>query len=182
MAQQFIPFPQIVYELTKLSNTKVTGTLFIVTKAKKSAQIMIENGEIVFIYFANKRGQDALELMSTIKAGKFRFQEGSVTSRRSVLPPTKSILQTLAGMAGQSPMEMETLQAGLGGSSSLSQEQKNILEECLAEYVGPIAAIICEDHFSMNVDFPTAIDLLTAEISSADQKTQFRKKVMVQIG
>ncbi len=181
MAQEFIPFSQIIFELTKLCNTKATGTFFVVTKAKKSAQIAIENGEIVFIYFSNKRGQDALELMSTIKAGKFRFQLGSVTTRRSVLPPTKSILQALGEMVGQSPMEMETLQPISGSSSSLSQEQKNILEECLAEYVGPIAAIICEDHFSMNVDFSTTIDLLTAEISSADQKTQFRKKVLAQI-
>ncbi len=180
MTQEYIPFSKIIFELTKLCNTKSTGTFFVATKSNRSAQIIIENGEIVFVYFYNKRGQEALELMSTIKAGKFRFQKGSSSKRRSVLPPTKLILELLAGAVGQSAMDIEMSQST--GRGSINQEQKTVLEECLAEYVGPIAAIICEDHLSMNVDFLTAIDLLAAEISSADQKTQFKKKVMAQIG
>ncbi len=182
MTQEYTPFSEIVIELKKICDSKTTGTLFIATKANRSAQIMIESGEIVFIYFFNKRGQEALELMSTIKAGKYRFQAGKVTSRREPLPKTSSMLKALAGMVGVSSLEIEIPQSVSGGVKLLNYKQKTVLKECLAEYIGPIAAIVCEDHLNSTVDFSTALDLLAGEISFADQREQFREKVLARIG
>jgi len=177
MTQEYIPFLEIVDKLKKLCDSRQTGTLFVATKLNRSAQVMIDDGEIVYMYFYNKRGQEALELMATIEAGTFRFQEGTVTSRRGPIPETSIILQTLAKATDESGTPVSA-----GAGNSLSRREKATLEECLAEYIGPMAAIICEDHFGSVADFPTAVDVLAAEIPSVDQRGLFKEKVMAKMG
>lgn len=177
MIQEYIPFSEIVAEIKKLCARRVSGTLFVSTKANRSAQLILDKGEIVFIYFFNKRGEEALELMSTIRAGRYRFQEGAV-SRRDPLPSTDYILESLGGgkkIAAQVSEKRAT-------DSVLSQEQKNFLETCLAEYIGPMAGIICEDHLDIVADLQAAIDALATEIPSSEQAEKFRVKVLAKLG
>ena len=75
MSEDYIPFPDLVDKISSFCSKKETGLLFIATKANRSAQIVLENGKIVFVYFYNKQGQEALDLMLTIKAGRYKFQK-----------------------------------------------------------------------------------------------------------
>lgn len=178
MTQDYIPFSEIVSELRRLCSARATGTMFIATMANSSAQIILDRGEIVFVYFFNKRGEEALELMSTtILAGRYRFQEGAVT-RRIPLPSTDVILQSL--LSGQKIVNQVSKQQPTG--PGLSQEQKNVLETCLAGYIGPMAGILCEDHLSDAADLKTAVDALVAEIPSLEQAEKFRAMVMEKLG
>lgn len=177
MTQDYIPFPKIVAEIEKLCAQSLTGTLFVATKANRSAQLTIENGEIVFVYFFNKRGEEALELMSTIRAGRYRFQEGAV-SRRDPLPPTENILKSLLGGELAGGQVSEKIPVGSG----LSQDQKKILESCLAGFIGPMAGIICEDHLDAVADIQTAINALASEIPSPESAEQFKTKVLATLG
>ncbi len=177
MTQDYIPFTEIVSELKKLCAQRVTGTMFIATKANRSAQLTLDNGEIVFIYFFNKRGEEALELMSTIRAGRYRFQEGAV-SRRSPLPSTNVILQSLLGEQKITNQVGENRPSGSG----LSQEQKTVLETCLAGFIGPMAGIICEDHLGAATDLHAAVDALVAEIPSSEQAEKFKLMVLEKLG
>jgi hypothetical protein len=180
MTQDFIPFPEIVSEIKKLCAERVTGTLFVATKANRSAQIILDHGEIVFLYFFNKKGVEALELMSTIRAGRYRFQQGT-DPRRSPLPSTNAIIQSLASgekVADQGVQVSEKPKTGPG----LSDEQKNVLESCLAGYIGPMAGIICEDHLDTVTDIQAAIDALAAEIPSPAQAEKFRAMVQEKLG
>ena len=101
MTQDYVSFSQIVSEIGRLSKQKTTGTMFISTRDNRSAQLMLDKGEIVFVFFSGKRGQDALDLMSSIGDGRFRFQEGGVIARRMQLPPTQTILENFSHGAGQ---------------------------------------------------------------------------------
>ena len=177
MTQDYISFQEIVAEIRELCTQRVTGTLFVVTKANRSAQLVLNKGKIVFIYFFNKRGEEALELMSTIRAGRYRFQEGT-NSRRDPLPSTEEILQTLSGVQKNDSQVSEKRPNGHG----ISQEQKNVLENCLAGYIGPMAGIICEEHLDVVADLQGAIDALVAEIPSAEQAEKFRVMVLAKLG
>ncbi|MCP4338375.1 MAG: hypothetical protein GY799_05670 [Desulfobulbaceae bacterium] len=115
--------------------------------------------------------------MSTISVGRYRFQEGSV-SRRDSLPSTENILQSLIGGQQVADQAGERISAGPG----LSQEQKDVLETCLAGYIGPMAGIICEDHLDVVADLPAAIEALAAEISSPGHAEKFRAKVLAALG
>lgn len=183
--EEFTPFPEIVSELERLCREKRTGVLFLATKANRSAQIMLDEGEIVFLYFFNKRGKEALQLMAEIHAGRFRFQEGSITAQRMELPPTADILQVLAG---QKIEVRQRQQIGAGGTSFgtgtsggivvLTGAQRSLLEDSLASFIGPMASIICEEHLDSVSDVMAAIAALAAEIPSAKQAAQFRAEVL----
>lgn len=168
MTHDYIPFSEIVAEIAQLSKQKVTGTLFISTQDNRSAQVMLDKGEIVYVFFSSKRGEEALALMSTIREGRYRFQEGSAIARRMQLPPTAAILQALAGGATgstASPVQGQETRKVLVGNG-LSAEQKGVLESCMAECIGPMAAIICEDYFNSIGDLSSMVDALAAEIPS----------------
>jgi len=177
MSQDYVPFSEIVSAIGKLCVDKVTGTLFVATKANRSAQLMLDRGKIVFVYFFNKRGEEALELMSTISAGRYRFQPGSVT-RSMPLPSTDAILATLSGDQSQVDQFQDTRAKGPG----LSQEQKTVLETALAGFIGPMAGIVCEDHFDRVADLDAAIDALVAEIPSPEQAEKFKAIVRGRLG
>lgn len=179
MTQDYMPFPEIISALKKLCQERVTGTIFIATKKNRSAQLILDRGEIVFVYFFNKRGEEALELMATISAGRYRFQEGAVT-RRMDLPPTDVILQNLAGQSAGEQIRVSSTAAAVG--PGLSQEQKDVIESCLAGFIGPMAGIICEDHLGVAADLQAAIDALVTEIPSAEQAQKFKAMVMQKLG
>lgn len=183
MTQDYIPFADIVTEIGRLCKQKSTGTLFVATKANKSAQMVLDKGEIVFIYFSSKRGEEALALMSTIRAGRYRFQEGGVIPRRMPLPPTENILAVLGRSAEQNAAvdQIQTKSSAVAGNG-ISREEKDALESSLAECIGPMAAIICEDHFNSRADLQSIIDALAAEIPSSGQAEKFRGLVAAKLG
>ncbi len=182
MTQDFIPFGEIVSELKRLCAKRVTGTLFIATKANRSAQIILDHGEIVFLYFFNKQGEEALELMSTIRAGRYRFQDGPV-SRRGSLPSTTVILEFLAsGQMVTSQASENQVSEDRTSGSGLSDKQKSVLESCLAGFIGPMAGIICDDHLGVATDVQSAIEALAAEIPSPAQAVKFRAMAQEKLG
>ncbi|MFH0783791.1 MAG: DUF4388 domain-containing protein [Pseudomonadota bacterium] len=182
MTQNYIPFSEIVSNIGSLCKNKSTGTLFIATGDNRSAQIMLDKGEIVYIFFSSKRGQEALSLMSTIQDARYRFQEGGVVSRRMQLPPTQAILQSLASGSGQASPSNHGRAEKVVLGDGLSDAQKNVLQTCLADCIGPMAAIICEDHFNSVGDLQAAIEALVSEIPSPVQVQKFRAMVSERLG
>lgn len=192
--ETYIPFKDLVNELEQLCNAGKTGVFFIATKANRSAQLMMEDGKLVFIYFFNKRGRDGLKLMTQIKAGRFRFQDGPITAQPMDLPPTSEIIAFLRTAAsGQEPEDIAApAVAPATGTTSeaapspagegLTAVQKDKLENLLAVYIGPMAAIICEDHLDTVQDISAAIEALASEVPSADQAASFKNEAKKQLG
>ncbi|MFT5699969.1 MAG: hypothetical protein ACI8ZB_002839 [Desulforhopalus sp.] len=170
MSQDYIPFAELVDKIREFCSQKATGVLFIATKANRSAQIVIEKGSIVFVYFYNKQGQEALELMLTIQAGRYRFQANATSPRRNKLLPTTEILDFLSGTRTVTAPAKKV-------RTTLTGQQKEVLEKVLAEYIGPMAAIICEDHLDTAPDLSAAIDALAEEIPSPEQAQKFRVQI-----
>jgi len=184
----YIPFADIVLELEKLCDAGKTGVLSVVTPKNKSAQIMLSKGTIVFVYFFNKRGKDALSLMMEMEAGRFRFQEGAITAKPMNLPPTQEIVQYL--LSGAKPSEVINVRpapppevvAGPAASAALTLEQRDKLEYALSKYIGPMATIICEDSLDGVADLSAAIEALATEIPDSGKADQFRSDARQQLG
>jgi len=179
MTQNYLPLLEIVEQLDQLVREQVTGTLFLATKANRSAQIMLEKGEIVFVYYYNKRGEDALGLMSKIDAGRLRLQVGQVPAKKQSLPPTSEILAMWrsGGRAADTAKFVPPAVESSRETDRLSDSQKEILEACLAEYIGPMASIICEEYFSGGKGLESVVDGLASEIPSEAQVESFRELV-----
>jgi hypothetical protein len=180
MAQDYIHYSEITLEIGWLCDQKASGTVFIATRDNHIAQMMLDQGEIVFIFFAGKRGQEALNLVTEIREGRYRFQEGGVVSRGMQLPPTQDILRALSSGSAQASSPADEAHAPDG--NGLSPEQKTVLETCLTDCIGPMAAIICEDHFASASSFQAAVDALAAEIPSPGQARKFREMVAKGVG
>lgn len=176
MNQDYIPFQAIIDKLDEFCTQQSSGILFIATKANRSAQIILENGTIVFVYFYNKQGVEALKLMLTIQAGRYRFQKNATSPRRSSLPSTDKILRFLK-QETDNKVPPEPTEVEEHVQSSLNDNQKRLLETVLAEYIGPMAAIICEDHLDSVPDIAAAIAALASEIPSQDQAQKFRIQI-----
>ena len=99
---QFFHFAELMNDdLPRLCREKRTGMLFIASSDHRLAQFGLDQGEIVFLVFQNKRGLEALSLLKgqDFKVGVCRFFEGQASPSRLVLPSTEDILRQLASEA-----------------------------------------------------------------------------------
>ena len=184
MSDSNVPFSEIVSDLRRLSESGATGAVFVVTSDNQGAQFFLEQGKFVYLYYANRMGLDALGEMAAIRSGRYRFRPGGVPLQRLQLPETGMILAALEGardgaslgLSGGEPQSVAT------GATTLTQARKQVLQGCLAEFVGPIAAMLCEEHFASAPDLDSAIDALARELSSETQSQQFSAMARARLG
>lgn len=165
-----IAFAEIVSVLKGYCAEKKTGVMYIATDANQSAQLVLNDGDINYIYFFNKRGDEALRLIPEIEKGRVRFSESSAPELRCELPSTEEILRYLSAAAGLAVKRAASAYAG----GMLNGEQKQALKEGLALFIGPMATIICEEYLEEEQDLAGAIEKLALEIPSDEHAGKFR--------
>jgi len=188
MSQKNTPFAEIVADLRRICTAGKSGTIYLSSQLNRSAQIVIDKGSIVYLYYFNRRGREALQAMPEIESGRHRFQEGSVPSLRMEQLSTEEILRYLSVAAGEVVGGGEEAQPGIGGkngrscpSEELTEAQRQVLEEGLAFYIGPMASIICEDHLGEAVDPRSAVERLAGEIPDEDRALRFREEMLAKL-
>lgn len=178
MSQAYVPFSDLITALAQWSRERRTGIVYVATDTNHSAQINLSQGEIVFLVFQSRLGANALPLMRTIDGCRFRFAEGAIASQsRQRLPATTAILDQLASSARR--VRQDPVAAG---AQAISSEAKTVLERALAEYIGPMVAIVCPEHFERARDLESAIDALACEIPKPEQAVRFRRDVAKKLG
>jgi hypothetical protein len=174
--------PQILYfaqfvkgELHKLCQEKRTGTLFIASVDNRLVQFGLDQGQIVFVSCQNKRGPEALLLLQeqNFKVSVTRFVEGQSPVNRLELPPTDQILQQLEGGVGRLPATGDP-----ASRRTLSDKAKTVLEQELVEFIGPMAAIICEETWNSVGELEAALEVLSRELPDPGQVARFRQNVL----
>ena len=176
MAQEFVSFAAIVAYIRQLCQKKRTGTLLIMSNNHLQGQISVENGEIVFLFSHGKRDMNALQLLLDVKTGTLNFSEGAV-SIRTALPATADILEYLDTLKYRADANSET-SIGAGDPQSarpLSIPAQTVLEQTLKEFIGPIASLVCADHFRNIATLSAAIEALADEIPTPAAAAQFRE-------
>ncbi|WP_370279451.1 hypothetical protein [Pontibacterium sp.] len=180
MSGNYLPFAQVVEEIRQLCRKEATGSLFISTDCNRSAHMILTEGEIVFIYYFNLHGIEALDAMGEIANARHHFQEGMITDQRTPLPPTGEILNTLAEIKTQTASQDDDCVPA--PVFECSDEQRSVIETCLAEYIGPVAPIICDDILKSALNLDAALSKLAEEIPSEEEARQFLKEVQAQLG
>jgi hypothetical protein len=163
-------------ELPKLCREKRTGMVFIASSDNRLAQFGLDQGEIVFLAFQNKRGLEALSSLQTqdFKIGVFRFIEGQASPSRPTLPATDDILKQLAGGEHQ----RSTVPAEPVSARTLSDNVKAVLVQELTECIGPMAAIVCEETWGSVSTLAQALDALGQELPDVNQAARFQQNVL----
>ena len=182
MSQAYTPYSRLLGELQQWCGERRSGIVYVTTDTNHSAQINIDRGEIVFLVFKGKLGASALPLLQTIDSCRFRFAEGSVpASFRSRLPETSKILDYLAGSGPK--VDLGNFQNKPAAQpEGITDQAKTILEHALAEYIGPMVAIVCPEHFERVRDLRSAVEALAAEISRPEHALRFKEDVSRKLG
>ncbi len=186
-------YQQLMQELKKLCADKRTGTMFITTDDNHSARFALQKGRIVACAYTLKKGYDALPLIQQIKSGAFAFADGVFSGMDELpLPETEVMFEVLGGSAdGGNRAAGGARQAGNETGSGASFIDMNAaikdIELELAVYVGPIADIICEEHFeeageiSDVSDVVRLVETIASEIDDPAKEDLFKQRVVAKL-
>jgi hypothetical protein len=171
---QPISLDNLVIELQRLCQEKLSGTLFISGDNHRMAQISLLDGNIMALSCLSKRGTEALPLIQQSNPNWFQFIKGSSITTDPDLPPTKDILNALASAAPTFTSSGLTKNATF---EVFPQQTRTVLKETLAEFMGPVASMICNKILQRAQNLDSAIDLLAQEIPDRQQALKFKNKV-----
>jgi len=150
--------------------------VFIVTDDNQMARLNLNAGEIDFISFHNKRGADALAMLSNIQAGRLRFEAGHTAGKETIdLPSTVDILEYLHNPVGtqSAPASSAPKHTGM----ALSATHRVMIEEVLTEFIGPMASIVCEEELNAASNLESGLMRLAALIQESSQAQDFLTQV-----
>lgn len=200
------PRDQLIAELRSLCAAKRTGTLFIITLENHPAQLVLRDGEIVGLSYRLTRGPDALAPLKVFGAARCRFQQESVQSADPRLPPTAEILALLGPESGsvvggrQATLTTDHRTAGpeppsgsrraAGSGPTLDAEAfgrlRPLIERELAEFLGPMAPLICDEHLAGRTglgaqEVARLVEAIAREIGDPAKEARFTQRVLSQI-
>jgi hypothetical protein len=194
---EFTPFPSLLEQIAKLCGQRQTGTVMLVSDDNRMGQIHLRAGEIVFVMCRGRRGRDALGNMRTMQAARLSFIAGAVDAAEAIEWASKTVLDYLNGLlpdlpgqgdAGAAPQPAAARAPAVAATPAPVQRQaaasvdvtpatKALFEKVMLTYIGPMAQIVCADHFATNTGVRALTLALANEIPGAAQQAKFRAEI-----
>ena len=183
MADAHLPFSdygELLKIVSGLCANGRSGKLFIISETNCFARIMIADGSITHFEYRLKKDTDAIPLFREIKHGTLGFKEGKAFfHKESTLPATADLLAQLGGKATavttKAPQDTPTKRS--------ASDAFKIIENELVEILGPMAALVWEEHLDQvggaaaDIDVEQLINSLATEIDDPDKAEQFYMRV-----
>ena len=176
--QDMIPFRRIIEMVREFCSQRRTGTVFIVSDDNRMAQVHLESGNIVALLCRGRHGQEAVAGMRTMQAGRLRFDDNYLTASDAERFDTHALLELLgAGTAGAArTAERPAPVPAPAASGAVTPAQAAALEQCLVQFIGPMAEILCADHVAQAANVPALIAVLADEIPDKTQAARFTRE------
>jgi hypothetical protein len=197
----FFPLPTLVDQIAALCDQRKTGNLVLISDDNRMAQMHLLQGLIMFIMCRGRRGQDALPLMRTMTNARMSLDsnalirnEGTAFSPASVLAYLKGTTQQLpepgnlsdAGQAApgaaQAPQSVARPQPVEAPAKGVSADVRHMLQAVMVRYIGPMAEIVCDEHFDADHDLHALVNALAAEIPNEAQGAAFKAEIAKSLG
>ncbi len=156
---------EMINEVRRLCEKKASGMLFFNGDNAHLAQIGFKEGKVVSLSCMKKQGMEAIPLIRQIQSGWFRFATMEMPEQ-SLLPSTTDVLAVLSGTLASPVGRVAT-------SEILDQRKVEILQSLLAQYIGPIASILCSQLNGMPLE--SALDMLEKEIDNPQNAKRFKE-------
>lgn len=193
MAQaELLPFLRIVEYLKQLCAQGRSGTLFLVSDDNRMAQVRLAHGEIASLLCRNRRGLEALGILRGMQHARLRFDESFIVNDDNDNLSTQAVFDNLSGVASSgaasaaprvaAPPKASAAAGEPALALALSPEVKATIERVMTQYIGPMAEIVCEDHFEQAGNMRALVQLLAGEINAPDQAAKFRADISRELG
>lgn len=177
-----MPHDRLIDELHGFCVAGRSGTMFIITGENHAAQFVLRSGEIVYLTYRLLRGLDALPSMRSFTAGRYRFQDEPVDRTDPGLPPTPDLLALLT------PEHTGTVEPPQTeppiGTAKAPDSLRLLIERELAEFLGPMASLICEEHLAQAADLDSPeslarlVEAIANEIGDPTKEAHFKHQVL----
>jgi hypothetical protein len=180
---ELLPFLRIVDHLKQLCAQGRSGTLFLVSDDNRMAQVRLDNGQIASLLCRNRRGLEALGILRGMQHARLRFDESFMANGENDHLSTQAIFDDLfsaAGGAAAAPSAAAQPAAPAAARAPallLTPQVKATIQRVMTQYIGPMAEIICDDHFDAAGNMSALVQLLADEISAPEQAAKFRAEI-----
>ena len=181
-----------VYQLQYLQKQQKTGALLIKLDTR-TAYINLQNGEVIYIFFAGNKGAEALyllrnELQKNADLARFQFNESPSTMVDKTLPSTEEILTYLNGEVASHDSAItcsEPMLEPVQQPAKADSNDKTILpklttakiESIVIELIGPMGSIICSEATKSADSLETAIDAIASKLTELNMAYTFMDKI-----
>ena len=207
MAQaEFTPFSSLIEQIANLCGQRQTGTVMLVSDDNRMGQIHLRAGEIVYVMCRGRRGRDALGIMRSMQSARLSFVAGGVDAAAAIEWASKTVLDYLNGLLPDLPGQGDASAAPLPGvpvraaaftprpaaaapvpspaapaqastAVPVTAATRAIFEKVMLTYIGPMAQIVCDDHFDGATDARALTLALAAEIPGAANQAKFKAEI-----
>jgi hypothetical protein len=190
---ELFPFQRIVDYLKQLCAQGRSGTLFLVSDDNRMAQVRLDNGQIASLLCRNRRGLEALGILRNMQHARLRFDESFMVKDENDNLSTQAIFDSLfssaggaadapSGAAPAAPSKSAAAAPARSSALQLTPQVKATIERVMTQYIGPMAEIICDDHFDAAGNMQALVQLLADEISAPEQAAKFRADIARELG
>lgn len=169
--------PTIVEQIRQLCIQLRTGTVFLVSDQNRMVQVHLDRGEIALLMHRNRRGQEALQIIAGMRQARLRFDEGYVTKAEKDTLSTRAVLDYLHAAAQDVPPSATAQDSGAAPAIALNGEVTAAIEAIMTRYIGPMAEIVCAEHFARATDLPALIQGLAGEFPVQAHAARFRAEI-----
>jgi hypothetical protein len=190
---ELFPFLRVVDYLKQLCAQGRSGTLFLVSDDNRMAQVRLDNGQIASLLCRNRRGLEALGILRNMQHARLRFDESFMAKDENDNLSTQAIFDTLfsaaggaadapSGAAPAAPAKPAAPAPAKAPALLLTPQVKATIQRVMTQYIGPMAEIICDDHFDAAGNMQALVQLLAGEISAPEQAAKFRADIARELG
>ncbi|MGN6236560.1 hypothetical protein [Dyella sp.] len=188
MANEFRPLIEILRDLKALALQKSSGFFFVVTEDNHSCTIRLRSGQIEDVVFSRHRSDEAVQLLAKVPAGRARFQADPAAAGAARVSLGEASLSWLMGGFEKSAATAAATPAAprLGAVNvnvqGLSEEQRATIERIALNYLGPIAALLCDEALGVPGSIDRALVQIASNLPARDQEDQFLAEARAALG
>lgn len=188
MANEFRPLIEILRDLKALALQRASGFFFVVTEDNHSCTIRLRSGQIEDVVFSRHRSDEAVQLLAKVPAGRARFQADPAAAGAARVSLGEASLSWLMGGFEKSPSVAAatpaTPRAGAVNVNvqGLSEEQRATIERIALNYLGPIAALLCDEALGVPGSIDRALVQIASNLPARDQEDQFLAEARAALG
>ncbi|MGN6227717.1 MAG: hypothetical protein ACTHNM_09795 [Dyella sp.] len=188
MANEFRPLIEILRDLKALALQKASGFFFVVTEDNHSCTIRLRSGQIEDVVFSRHRSDEAVQLLAKVPAGRARFQADPAAAGAARVSLGEASLSWLMGGFEKSAATAAATPAAprVGAVNvnvqGLSKEQRATIERIALNYLGPIAALLCDEALGVPGSIDRALVQIASNLPARDQEDQFLAEARAALG
>lgn len=175
-ADGFLSYGDLIGEVRRLCAQRQTGCVFITTADNHGVRFGLQNGAIIAVAFRHQTGPDALEQIRRIGKGKLQFSNEPLQPQAG-LPSTPELIAILLGAEPSSNGRAAPAAPAAGPVNESLTRSRAIIESELAEFLGPMAPVVCGEHIEIAGSLNELIDALAKELHDTDKASRFKERV-----